>query len=143
MRVLTTVPQPTGQIQQITSMTTTEDRLAPRLTPSTNFNGSNQLTTQSATYDGAGNQKTIGGYTFSYDAENRMTSGIVYSATATYAYDGVGNRVSRTMGGSTTTYVYDAANQLVAEHGNPTAPDTGTKYVSTDHFGIDTPGNGF
>ena len=101
----------------------------------TNFNGSNQMTYQGATYDGAGNQKTIGGYQFTYDAENRMTSSTINGATATYVYDGNGHRVTKTVGGATTTYVYDAMGQLIAEYGNLTAPDSGTKYISVDHLG--------
>ena len=99
----------------------------------TNFNGSNQMTYQGATYDGAGNQTAIGGYGFTYDAENRMTASKLSGATASYVYDGDGRRVTKTMGGATTSYVYDAMGQLVAEYGTPT--DSGTKYVSVDHLG--------
>ena len=101
----------------------------------TNFSGSNQMTYQGATYDGAGNQTAIGGYMFGYDAENRMTLSKLNGATATYVYDGNGHRVTKSVGGVTTTYVYDAMGQLIADYGNPTAPDSGTKYISVDHLG--------
>lgn len=101
----------------------------------TNFNGFNQMTYQGATYDGAGNQKTIGGYMFTYDAENRLISSTIGSSATSYVYDGDGHRVMKSTGTSATTYVYDAAGLLVAEYGTPSAADTGTRYVSTDHLG--------
>lgn len=41
----------------------------------------------------------------------------------------------KSTGTAATTYVYDAAGLLVAEYGTPSAPDSGTKYVSVDHLG--------
>jgi len=101
----------------------------------TDFNGYNQLNYQGATYDGAGNQTAIGGYAFIYDAENRVTSSKINSVTTAYVYDGKGHRVMKSTGAAATTYVYDAMGLLVAEDGTPSAPDSGTKYVSVDHLG--------
>ena len=42
--------------------------------------------------NGPGNLTTMGGYTYSYDGENRMVSSHLNSTT-TYAYDGEGRRV--------------------------------------------------
>ncbi len=71
----------------------------------TNFDSTNHLQVQgqSTSYDGAGNQSTIGGYQFTYDAENRMTSSMINGGTAQYGYDGDGRRVTKTMSGATTT----------------------------------------
>src|ERR1700730_12418572 len=51
------------------------------------------------TYDFAGNQKTLPQRTFSYDAENRVTSATEpNSSLIGYVYDGEGKRVQRTVG---------------------------------------------
>lgn len=107
-----------------------------------NFDSTNHLQINGTSYDGAGNQSAIGvgGYTFSYDAENRMTSSKINGGTTQYTYDGDGRRVMKTWNfgtasASTTTYVYDAMGQLAAEYGTPTAPDSGTKFVTVDHLG--------
>ena len=57
-----------------------------------------------ATYDAAGNQKSIGGVLTQnqYDVENRMVLITGQSGTASqYAYDGEGRRVERVVGGET------------------------------------------
>jgi RHS repeat-associated protein len=102
-------------------------------------------------YDSAGNQNAIGGYTFSYDAENRMTSAVLASTQATmYRYDGEGRRVAKVVcpsGGSTcdettagaqvTCYVTDAQGELAAEYVNyaATQPPCATCYVTGDALG--------
>jgi YD repeat-containing protein len=43
----------------------------------------------------AGNQTAIGGYTFTYDAENRLKTSTLGGNTTTYAYDGEGRRVKK------------------------------------------------
>jgi RHS repeat-associated protein len=105
---------------------------------STNYDASNHLNIQNSLYDGAGNQKQIGGFQFAYDSENRMTSSVFTSTptnqtTTQYDYDGDGRRVTKTVNGQATTYVYDATGQLAAEYGPPT--DAGTKYFTADHLG--------
>jgi len=109
-------------------------------TASTNFDGANHLLTGGASYLDpsnilTGNQTVIGGYTLTYDAENRVSSSAIGGHTTTYVYDGNGHRVMKSTGTAATTYVYDAMNQLIAEYGTPSAVDTGTKYVSVDHLG--------
>jgi len=109
---------------------------------STNFNSNNQLVIQSSTYDTAGNQKTIGGFSYSYDAENRVSlvtepSGATPSSYQ-YFYDGDGRRVQKVAsGGSTTSYVYDVAGNLAAEYVSGTAPTLActTCYLVQDTLG--------
>jgi len=61
------------------------------------------------TYDPAGNLKSVGGNTATYNAENQLISVSSGSATETMLYDALGRRVQKTpYGGPTTTYVYDA-----------------------------------
>jgi RHS repeat-associated protein len=104
---------------------------------SSGYNANNQLVTGSAAYgDGRGNQTAIGSYTFSYDAENRMTTGTNNGAAATYVYDGEGRRVSKNSGGITTVYVYDAFGNLAGEYGGAgTTPACTTCYLTTDQIG--------
>ena len=83
----------------------------------------------SAGYSAPGNQTAIGGYTFTYDAENRLKTAVLANAQATlYQYDGEGRRVAKVVcpsgGGTCTTtnalavtwYAYDAQGELVAEY---------------------------
>lgn len=50
-------------------------------------------------YDAAGNQDQQGGYTYAYDAENRLKSSAIGAGTTTYSYDGEGRRVMKVSGG--------------------------------------------
>ncbi|MCL4797460.1 MAG: RHS repeat-associated core domain-containing protein [Bryobacteraceae bacterium] len=95
-----------------------------------NFDAANRLIIQGSTYDPAGNQTGIGGYTFTYDAENRLKTSKIGDNTTTYAYDGEGRRVKK----GNETYVYDAFGNLAAEYGG-TAAAAGTRYLTTDHLG--------
>ncbi len=95
-----------------------------------NFDAANRLIIQSSAYDPAGNQTAIGGYTFTYDAENRLKTSKLGEITTTYAYDGEGRRVKK----GNEIYVYDAFGNLAAEYGG-TVSATGTRYLTTDHLG--------
>jgi RHS repeat-associated protein len=102
------------------------------------YDNLNRMNGSSAVYDSAGNQKQIGGYAFLYDAENKMTSSTVNSATATYSYDGQGQRVMKQSGGTTTVYVYDAQGGLAQEYANgavPAPPCSPTCYLMADNLG--------
>lgn len=99
-----------------------------------NFNDRNQLLIQNSIYDAAGNQTAIGGFTFAYDAENRLVSSTLNSITTNYVYDGEGRRVKKTRAGQTTAFVYDGLGRLVAEYGG-TAALTGTVHLVQDHLG--------
>ncbi|MCL4797462.1 MAG: RHS repeat-associated core domain-containing protein [Bryobacteraceae bacterium] len=102
-------------------------------TPSaaSNFDAANRLMIQSSTYDPAGNQTAIGGYTFTYDAENRLKTSKIGEITTTYAYDGEGRRVKK----GNETYVYDAFDNLAAEYGGTPLAEGGPRYLTTDHLG--------
>ena len=78
----------------------------------------NRLTGANYAYDAAGNQTKYGGWTLSYDAENRLVSSQPSGGSVTtYAYDGDGRRVKKTAGGVSTVYVYGADGELAAEYG--------------------------
>lgn len=97
----------------------------------------NRMTGSGAQYDAAGNQTQIGGYSFQYDAENRLKSSTINSATTLYTYDGEGRRVTKQApDGTLTTFVYDLQGRLAAEYSSQ-AP-TGyaeTRYLMADHLG--------
>jgi RHS repeat-associated protein len=103
-------------------------------TANTNFNSNNQLSIQASTYDSAGSLKTIGGYSFTYDAENRQVSNAV-NGSNTYSYDGEGHRVQKVSGGVTTVYVYDAEGEVAAEYSTAPPGPAATLYLTADHLG--------
>ncbi len=108
-------------------------------TSSAAYNSSNRLTTQFNTnmaYDNAGNETGIGGYLFTYDAENRQYSSSIGGSTTYYTYDGEGRRVMKsTPNGTTTVYVYDASGEVAAEYSSTPPPQIGTLYLTPDHLG--------
>ncbi|MCC7342095.1 MAG: hypothetical protein IT170_13530 [Bryobacterales bacterium] len=110
----------------------------PSFTPRTSawFDANNRLVNAGlgVQYDTAGNQTGIGGYTFTYDAEGRMTGSTLAGAATAYAYDGEGRRVKKTAAGVSTWYIYGADGQLMAEYGGP-AQTAGTRYLTADHLG--------
>lgn len=101
------------------------------------YDTNNRMTMMGASYDSAGNQIQIGGYSFTYDAEGRMASSTINSATTAYSYDAEGRRVMRqspTEG--TTVYIYDLSGQLAAQYSSPAPVSTCTTcYLTTDVLG--------
>jgi RHS repeat-associated protein len=95
-----------------------------------NYNAQNRILMQAAGYDVAGNLNAIGGYTFTYDRENRMTSSTINGSTTVYGYDGEGRRVKK----GSAVYVYDAFGNLAAEYGGAST-ESGPKYLVQDHLG--------
>jgi RHS repeat-associated protein len=96
------------------------------------FDGNNRMVNAGLgiQYDAAGNLTAIGGFTFGYDAENRLVSSTLNGVTATYAYDGEGRRVKK----GAVVLVYDAFGRLAAEYGGVADP-VGTEYLTADHLG--------
>jgi RHS repeat-associated protein len=96
------------------------------------FNAKNQLVNPQLgiAYDVGGNLTAIGGFTFKYDAENRLVSSTLNSVTTNYVYDGEGRRVKK----GSVVMVYDAFGRLAAEYGG-TADPVGTEYLTADHLG--------
>ena len=103
--------------------------LANVYTPNNQFNATG--------YDARGNQTQDAGFTFQYDAENRLISSSSGGATlAAYAYDADGRRVTKVFGSATTTYVYDVAGELSAEYTvGASTPCAATCYVMADQLG--------
>jgi len=75
-----------------------------------NLNNLNEVTAVGATayqYDADGNLISGGGWTYSYDDDNRLIGMVDATDTWTYQYDGLGNRVAATHNGSVTQYLND------------------------------------
>ena len=106
-------------------------------TAKTNFSSStNRLTLTGARYDNSGNlTATSLGDTLAYDAENRLKSYTLSSATTTYKYGPEGRRVQKATPTVTETYVYDAFGKLAAEYSTVAPTSGGTFYRTTDHLG--------
>jgi RHS repeat-associated protein len=92
--------------------------------PNWSVNSYNQITNSGYTYANSGGNTADGGtYTYTYDAENRLTSVVTGSGTYCYAYDGNGLRVQKGTGsgGSCSAptvnklYWHDAGGNTIAE----------------------------
>jgi RHS repeat-associated protein len=91
----------------------------------------------SATYDDANQIATVGGVSYSYDANGNLTNDGVRSyawsardqltsltgpVSGSFAYDGVGRRRAKTISGTTTQFLYDGSNAVQElSAGTPTA----------------------
>jgi RHS repeat-associated protein len=107
-------------------------------TPQTrnDFNANNQFVGAGAEYFVSGEQKKIGGYQFTYDADGHLRTSTINSLTSEYLYDGEGRRVVRSASdGGTTVYVYDATGALAAEYGGIPPTLTGRLFPIVDHLG--------
>jgi RHS repeat-associated protein len=87
-------------------------------------NNLNQYTTFNglgATYDGNGNLKSYNGWTYSYDAQNRLKTVLQGTTTvATYWYDGLNRQITRNVNNVLTFHVWDGWN-LIEERGTGNA----------------------
>ena len=82
------------------------------------YDNSNRMNSSGAHYDGAGNQTDIGGYHYTYDAENRMTSSSINGYTTTYLLRRRRPEIHkvRCIDRDWTYYVYDGMGTLAAEY---------------------------
>ncbi|HEV2225437.1 MAG TPA: RHS repeat-associated core domain-containing protein, partial [Nitrososphaerales archaeon] len=94
------------------------------------FNRLSSAGSTSYTYDANGNMITkTGGWTYSYDYENRLTKAVQSGTTVQQnSYDGGGNRVKQVAGSSTFTYSYQGLNILYEKN------VTGGTTTVTKHF---------
>jgi RHS repeat-associated protein len=76
------------------------------------FNTKNEITNDGVTYDAAGNMTYDGTFTYSYDAEGRITA--VTQGTnhiASYVYDAFGHRTQEAIGSTTYAFIFDFAGR--------------------------------
>ncbi len=79
-------------------------------------NNMNQPTDAGITYDNEGNLLTYNGWTYTYDAQNRLTNATNGATTAAFYYDGKNRQIARSMNGTFTFSVWDDW-ELIEEYG--------------------------
>jgi RHS repeat-associated protein len=87
----------------------------------------NQFTGTPYQYDAAGNMIQDASHSYTYDAENRLTT-VDGGSTATYVYDAEGDRIEKIAGGVTTVYYYDPVGNLTTETNGGDTPNIGYVY---------------
>jgi RHS repeat-associated protein len=108
-------------------------------TPRANvYNGNNQISNGS--YDNAGNQLSVNGFTLGYDAENRQISATeqpsLGSGQELYRYDGEGQRIEKIAPSGNTIYAFDAFGQMAAQYNTFASSFACTTcYITTDPLG--------
>jgi RHS repeat-associated protein len=99
----------------------------------------NRINAAGYDYDLAGNLTAKPGFSYAYDAENRMTSADTGQplGAAAYSYDGDGRRVKKVTvsGSAATVFVYDIQGRIVAEYASGPQQQNGTQYLTSDHLG--------
>jgi RHS repeat-associated protein len=97
-------------------------------------NALNQL--RSCSYDLDGNLTANGAWSYTWDAENRLTS-VKSNGTliATYQYDAYNRRISKIVGTTTHTYLYDSWNLVAETISNPQSTITNLFVWGADHTG--------
>jgi len=105
-------------------------------TYSTTTNRLNNLT-----YDNNGNVTGDGNFTYTYDADNRLTQVTNGIDTITYEYDGEGRRITQTKNGVTTLFVYGTGLNVLAEFDGFGVPKVdyiyaGTRAVAKEEFDV-------
>jgi len=90
-----------GNRTSVTENGTATPYVANLLNEYTAVDGSNP------TYDSAGNLKALHGWTYNYDAQNRLVSAVSAQTSLTFAYDPRNRCVSRTINDATVFHYYD------------------------------------
>lgn len=110
---------------------------------SLSFNNGNQITTTGYGYDGAGNQTTTPGSSFTYNAAEQRTTATVNGKQTTYTYAGSGNTEllsQSTAGGDTYHYAYGRTDQnglpVIEELSLTTGGSTYNAYIAHDPTGL-------
>ncbi|MGH9685401.1 MAG: RHS repeat domain-containing protein [Candidatus Acidiferrales bacterium] len=94
------------------------------------YNANNRISGWS--YDASGNLLNDGSHSYTYDAENRITT-VDGGATASYVYDGLGRRVRKTIGSFSTDYIYGLSGEVITEMTTGCSPNCWSKgYIYGD-----------
>jgi RHS repeat-associated protein len=93
-------------------------------------NNMNQPTDNGIGHDNNGNMQTVDGWSFSYDAQNRLISASKGSTSATFAYDAKNRQIARSINGVITFSVWDDW-ELVEEY--TTGNIVSAKYLQGAH----------
>lgn len=107
-------------------------------TESSNFKAFNtRLPMKGNRFDSTGesNQTSIDGYSWAYDAENRLRISTLNRNTTTYHYDANGRRMSKLDPSGTMIYAYDARGQLATKYSTMPNAAAIRQYVQSDALG--------
>ncbi len=133
------------QSNAVTNQTFTYDRWGNRSasTLALSFNSAtNRITTTGYnSYDSAGNQLGLPGFTLQYDGASRIKT-VNSGSTATYTYDGDGRRVKKVAGGVTTYYFYDPEGNATWEYKVGTGWETFNLFFNGKHAAINNTAEG-
>jgi RHS repeat-associated protein len=100
---------PVGNRQQVTDSGT---GVSPVWYTANNLNQYTIVGGNNLSYDTKGNLQTIPGWTYQYDAQNRLLSVSSVSSVVQFSYDARNRCVARTVNGVTTRFVYDGWSLL-------------------------------
>jgi RHS repeat-associated protein len=84
----------------------------------------------SYTYDGNGNLKTDGTWTYTYDTENQLLSAVKTGVSASYVYDPLHRQAQKTVGSTKTRFIYGRSDRLADYDG--TAGTLQNRYLYGD-----------
>src|SRR5207302_1739737 len=93
-----------------------------------NLNQYTQINNQSLSYDSNFNLTAYAGWSYSYDAMNRMVA-VGGNGTAAFLYDGTGRCVKRVINGATTIFTYDGWRSVAEWDGSG-------NLVATNVYGV-------
>jgi RHS repeat-associated protein len=102
---------PVGNRQQVTDSGT---GVSPVWYTANNLNQYTMVGGNNLSYDAKGNLQTVPGWTYQYDAQNRLLSVSSVSSVVQFSYDARNRCVARTVNGGTTYLIYDDWS-LIAE----------------------------
>jgi len=122
------------------------------------YDDNDRLLESGYTYDNNGSTTQAEGWTYTYDAENKLKTATNGTHTLTYIYDGDGNRVSKEVDGTLTKYLVDTRNltgysQVIEEldsintvkkryvYGNDLISMTDISTSQTNYYGYDGTGS--
>jgi RHS repeat-associated protein len=100
---------PVGNRQQVTDSGT---GVSPVWYTANNLNQYTMVGGNNLSYDAKGNLQTVPGWTYQYDAQNRLLSASSVSSVVQFSYDARNRCVARTVNGNITRFVYDGWSLL-------------------------------
>ena len=125
------------KINDVTNQTFTADGWGNSSASGLTFSSTtNRITTSGYnSYDSAGNQLGLPGFTLQYDGASRIKT-VNNGTAATYSYDGDGRRVKKVAGGVTRYYFYDPEGNPTWEYQTGVGWETFNLFFNGKHIAI-------
>ena len=116
---------PSSQMVMRTVTSATKQTLLPTTTPTAyvinNLNQYSSAGGSALSYNANGNLTAYKGWSYAYDAHNRLTTASKTGTSVALGYDPSGNLITNTLGGVLTKYVY-SGDQLIGEYTSTGTP---------------------